>query len=142
MTQITETAIRSVRDAVQLLTVWSLNLQVFLQASASKPSLDAIANFRTAIHNSLRKGITAMRTMSLEFPRHVDNFLMYKGRPVKNTPGRLFNRDDFPSSYFSDDHFTLYIKFGEGHLTVFPIIIYVQNKVVAWINVFLQFLFY
>ena len=63
--------------------------------------------------------------MSLEFPTHIFNFFfMDKGRPIRNKPGRSFNRDDVPSSYFSDDHFTLYNKFGEGHSTVFPIYMY------------------
>ena len=67
--------------------------------------------------------------MSIQFPRHVFNYLFKdKGRPVKNKPGCFFSRLDFPSSYFSDGHFTSYNKFGEGHSIVFPMYMYSYVK--------------
>lgn len=67
---------------------------------------DAISAFHLAIKCSLRVGLLQKRSFSLEFPRHVFNFLFQsKGSAVVKKPGRLYQRNDFIELYFNDEHF-------------------------------------
>ena len=56
--------------------------------------------------------------------------LKNKGSTVRHKPGRLFERNDFPSLYFKDNDFISHNKFGEGHFIVFPIYMYCHLKFV------------
>ena len=83
--------------------------------------LDAISAFHLAIKCSLRVGLLQKRSFSLEFPRHVFNFLFQsKGSAVVKKPGRLYQRNDIVELYFNDEHFQYFNKYGEGCFVLFP----------------------
>lgn len=84
--------------------------------------LDSVSSLSVAIKNSLCVGVTRKRTFALEFPRHVFNYLFKsKGTVIKNHPGRVYQRTDFPSDYFDDSHFQYYNQHSEGCFVKFPI---------------------
>lgn len=86
--------------------------------------LDDISNLRAAIQHSLSAGILPRRSIKVSFHRHVFNFLFKnKGRNVKHKPGKMYSKSDFPS-YFDENFFQYYNKFGEGCFIVFPIYMY------------------
>ena len=87
--------------------------------------LESISSFQIAVQRSLGVGILKQRSITLEFPRHVFNFLFnHKGRKVKNKPGKTYEREDFDSQYFPDHFFTCYNKHCEGCTVVFPLYIH------------------
>ena len=91
--------------------------------------LDAVTSFTVALLNSLRAGIVHKRSISLEFPRHAFNFLFNnKGTHVRRKPGRLYYRQDFPSTYFNDHCFSFYNNHGEGCFVTFPVYMYSYVK--------------
>ena len=89
--------------------------------------LDAVSSFVSIIHSSLHAGVIARRTVSLEFPKFVFDFLFKIKDLLSDKPGRLFERNDFPSLYFKDSDFISHNKFG-GHFIVFPIYMYCHLK--------------
>ena len=87
--------------------------------------LDAVSSFSLAIQTSLHAGVLRKCNISLEFPRHVFNFLFSgKGMTVRSKPGRLYERNDFMAPYFNDDHFKHYNKYREGYFIAFPVYMY------------------
>lgn len=91
--------------------------------------LDAISSFSIAIHGSLRVGLLAKRSLTIEFPRQVFTFLFKdKGTNVQGKPGKLYERSDFLCHYFTDSHFSYYTKDGNGCFVSFPIYMYSHVK--------------
>ncbi|XP_019858046.1 PREDICTED: uncharacterized protein LOC105314460 [Amphimedon queenslandica] len=87
--------------------------------------LDAVSSFSLVLQNNLKAGLLRRRSMSLEFPRYVFNFLFNnKGNHTSNRPGCLYQRCDFSAEYFCNGHFEYYNKFGEGCFVSFPIYMY------------------
>lgn len=87
--------------------------------------LDAVSKFTADVHHSLQAGSLRRRTITLEFPRHVFNYLFNnKGSNVPGRSGRLYNRGDFHPQYFDDNSFVHYNKHGEGCMVKFPIYMY------------------
>lgn len=91
--------------------------------------LDSVSIFTVSLQESLTQGIVRKRTISLEFPRYVFNFLFNnKGSPVRRKPGRLYERSDFSLTYFCDSTFAVYNKHKEGVAVVFPVYMYSHVK--------------
>ena len=60
-----------------------------------------LSSFSVAIHGSLRVGLLAKRSLTIEFPRQVFTFLFKdKGTNVQGKPGKLYERSDFLCHYF------------------------------------------
>ncbi|XP_019860861.1 PREDICTED: uncharacterized protein LOC109589178 [Amphimedon queenslandica] len=88
-------------------------------------TMDSVSDLVAEIHKSLSKGLLKNNSFSLPFQRHVFNYLFQqRGKKVKNKPGRLYERSDFSSQYFSDDNFSYFNKEGEGCFVLFPIYMY------------------
>ena len=76
--------------------------------------LDAVSSLSMAIQHSLSSGVLRRRSFSLKFPCYVFNFLLKgNGSRVKNKPGKLYKRCDFPLTFFSSTYFENYNKHGE-----------------------------
>ena len=72
-----------------------------------------LTQIASIIHSSIHAGIIARRTVSLEIPKFVFNFLFKnKGSTVRHKPDFLFERNDFPSPYLKDSNFISHNKFG------------------------------
>ena len=91
----------------------------------SRIVMDSVSDLTAQLHQSLSKGLLKNNSFSLQFQRHVFNYLFQqRGKKVKNKPGRLYERSDFPSQYFSDGSFKHFNKEGEECFVLFPIYMY------------------
>lgn len=91
--------------------------------------LDAVSSLNAAIQQSLSSGVLRRRSFFLQFPCYIFNFLFKdKGSKVKNKPGKLYERCDFSSMFFSSTYFENYNKHGECCVVSFPIYMYSTVK--------------
>ena len=73
----------------------------------------------------MKAGLIRSCSFSVEFRKDVFIYLFKdKGTKVDNKRGLMYNRGDFTDSYFSDDFFTFYNKFGECCKIGFPVHMY------------------
>ena len=105
-------------------TSLSINRMYNEPSPPTRAILDSVSDLKAAIILSLQGGLLKRCQITLSFPIYVFRFLfpLCKGNKVAKKPGRLYSKADFlSSSYFTEETFSSYNKFGEGCFVYFPV---------------------
>lgn len=95
-------------------------------APPQRDVLDAASSLCSAFKNSLKQGTTRNCTFTVALRTDIFNYL-FNGTGTtcsSSKPGKMYNLNDFNSTYFNPYHFVFYNNQAEGVCVVFPVYMY------------------